>query len=316
MLICENDRYCGERTEFESVEEFLIMCSECFGETPNLRLGHDRDGTEVYRDEHDEVALVENEQTMTETIKNHAILCADGCVKQGFFDSFQVVEDEGPYYGDVEAALHGTIYGDEHLTAVEPLPSAIKMFYGDDLKAWEKAWRDRLYELGVAELCKTEPTTIHVDEINCAKIKADAALNGYTTVELLAEGNFNDTPDGRVIVYCANGELVAKTNGYPVWEYTDSEVFADLLDECGIDLSSVDLAAAVNRRVLPMIVRNGKTVRSDEEGICADCDRAGWVSSWPGNDPANLGVTVLVLCASAHGGHLVCDECEEERDDE
>jgi hypothetical protein len=111
------------------------------------------------------------ETTMNESIKEHAILCAHLCVEQGFFNSFQVVDDEGPYYGDAEAALRGTIYGDEHLTAVEPLPSAIKMFYGDDLKVWEKAWRDRLYELGVDEFCRIDD--VDTDEMSAELVEGE-----------------------------------------------------------------------------------------------------------------------------------------------
>jgi len=66
----------------------------------------------------------------------------------------------------------------------------------------------------------------------------------------------------------------------------------------------------------PKILKNDETVDSDESGECADCGREGYVSDWPGHDVSNAGVTVLVLCASAHGGgELVCDDCEENRDD-
>ena len=65
---------------------------------------------------------------------------------------------------------------------------------------------------------------------------------------------------------------------------------------------------------LPKIYKHDETVISDEQGCCADCERDGYVSSWPGNDPANRGSTVLVLCTSAQDGRLVCDDCEEIRE--
>ena len=34
--ICHNDRYCPDADVFDSVEEFLDMCEECFGERPSL----------------------------------------------------------------------------------------------------------------------------------------------------------------------------------------------------------------------------------------------------------------------------------------
>jgi hypothetical protein len=35
-LICTNDGYAPTADEFASVEEFLAMCQECFGEQPDL----------------------------------------------------------------------------------------------------------------------------------------------------------------------------------------------------------------------------------------------------------------------------------------
>jgi hypothetical protein len=59
---CSNDRYCSDLETFASVEEFLTMCTECFGEQPDLRPGTERDGTDVWLDECDEVALREIHQ--------------------------------------------------------------------------------------------------------------------------------------------------------------------------------------------------------------------------------------------------------------
>jgi hypothetical protein len=56
-VVCENERYCKERTRFASVEDFEDMCELCFGATPTLRRGTDSDGTTVFYDEHDEIAL-------------------------------------------------------------------------------------------------------------------------------------------------------------------------------------------------------------------------------------------------------------------
>jgi len=60
---CENDRYCWDGAEFESVEAFEDFCRECFGEgeVPELRPGRDAEGTPVYWDEHDEIAVYEVE---------------------------------------------------------------------------------------------------------------------------------------------------------------------------------------------------------------------------------------------------------------
>ena len=50
---------------------------------------------------------------------------------------------------------------------------------------------------------------------------------------------------------------------------------------------------------------DGTAVPSDEQALCADCGARGWVSDWPGEG---------ALCASAHGGDLVCDDCEDARE--
>jgi hypothetical protein len=37
MYVCENDRYCPAADTFETVEEFLDMCRDCFGTAPKVR---------------------------------------------------------------------------------------------------------------------------------------------------------------------------------------------------------------------------------------------------------------------------------------
>ena len=58
MYACENDRYCETRETFATVEDFLQMCRACFGEEPRLVERYE-DGAKCWRDEHDEIALVE-----------------------------------------------------------------------------------------------------------------------------------------------------------------------------------------------------------------------------------------------------------------
>jgi hypothetical protein len=52
MWSCDDDAY-GVSSHYETVDEFLSMCRECFGEggVPTLVYGFDSEGTEVYRDE-------------------------------------------------------------------------------------------------------------------------------------------------------------------------------------------------------------------------------------------------------------------------
>jgi ATP-dependent Zn protease len=58
-LRCDNDGYCHDVEDFDSVEQFLAMCQDCFGEQPELRPGRDRDGCNVWRNEYDEIVLYE-----------------------------------------------------------------------------------------------------------------------------------------------------------------------------------------------------------------------------------------------------------------
>lgn len=37
MYLCTNDAYCPTTESFETVEEFLAMCSDCFGAAPAVR---------------------------------------------------------------------------------------------------------------------------------------------------------------------------------------------------------------------------------------------------------------------------------------
>lgn len=61
--------------------------------------------------------------------------------------------------------------------------------------------------------------------------------------------------------------------------------------------------------VPPMrLSRSGGMAFSTREGHCSKCHRRGFISDWPGNDPANAKATVTVLCVFAHG-ELLCDDC-------
>ena len=62
---CENDSYCPDTASFESVDEFLAYCQECFGDwndAPELTLGADENGVAVYRDADGEIVLYEEER--------------------------------------------------------------------------------------------------------------------------------------------------------------------------------------------------------------------------------------------------------------
>jgi len=82
----------------------------------------------------------------------HAIETADDAVKNGLFATWSLVDDEGPYYGDTEAALRGMVFGDEHVTAIEPWASDVEDVPEDDMDEWVATWRERVYELGCIEL--------------------------------------------------------------------------------------------------------------------------------------------------------------------
>jgi hypothetical protein len=70
----------------------------------------------------------------------------------GFYTTFSVVEDEGPYYGDVEAALRGVCFGDDHTEAAESWPSDVEGVSDAKMDLWLETWREELFELGCKEL--------------------------------------------------------------------------------------------------------------------------------------------------------------------
>lgn len=81
--------------------------------------------------------------------------------------------------------------------------------------------------------------TIHISEINSARIVSEAKAAGLSNVELLGEFEHPDHPgsgDWMIRLYELNGVRVADTNGDPVWEEDDRSAFADLLEEYGVDI--------------------------------------------------------------------------------
>lgn len=77
---------------------------------------------------------------------------AEAAVEQGFFATWSLANDEGPYYGDTELALRGTVYGDANREATEPFAFDVEDIDEDDMSEWVEAYRDRLFELGCKEL--------------------------------------------------------------------------------------------------------------------------------------------------------------------
>ena len=58
VLLCTNDRYCPTADTFASVEEFLTMCRDCFGEAPTLTSRIGNGGAVEYTDSTGAVVLV------------------------------------------------------------------------------------------------------------------------------------------------------------------------------------------------------------------------------------------------------------------
>jgi len=94
----------------------------------------------------------EDRMSIKQEIIQDAYEAAEAAVDRGFFSTWALSDDDGPYYGDVEAALRGTIYGDEHTEAVEPWAFDVEYLSGDDMLKWVDAWRERLFELGWEKL--------------------------------------------------------------------------------------------------------------------------------------------------------------------
>lgn len=84
---------------------------------------------------------------------------------------------------------------------------------------------------------------IEIANFNSAGIRAEAARSGVTHMRHLGSGyaGGSDDADARVDFYALNhpkfGEFrVADTNGDPVWEECDAQAFADLAEECGVEI--------------------------------------------------------------------------------
>lgn len=84
---------------------------------------------------------------------------------------------------------------------------------------------------------------IEIETFNSAGIRAEARRSGITHMRHIGggyAGGSNDA-DARVYFYALShpkfGEFrVADTNGDPVWEESDAQAFADLAEECGVEI--------------------------------------------------------------------------------
>jgi len=99
--------------------------------------------------------MIEKTATNAAATATHAAAVAAEAVTQGFFATWSLVDDEGPYFGDTDAALTGMIFGDEHQEAVEPWEAdhedAVRVLGEHDEVLWLAAWRAELYRLGCLE---------------------------------------------------------------------------------------------------------------------------------------------------------------------
>lgn len=75
---------------------------------------------------------------------------------------------------------------------------------------------------------------ISINDINSAGIAIEARKAGISTVTKLADNG--KSGDARVTIYQLGDVRVADTNGDPVWEESDSQTFAELLESEGINL--------------------------------------------------------------------------------
>ena len=83
---------------------------------------------------------------------------------------------------------------------------------------------------------------IEIANFNSAGIRAEAARNGITHMRHIGSGYAGDeNADSRIDFYALPhpkyGEFrVADTNGDPIWEEADAQAFADLAEECGVEI--------------------------------------------------------------------------------
>ena len=93
--------------------------------------------------------------------------------------------------------------------------------------------------------------TVNVSEINSAGILAEALRSGITTATLLGMYEHPDHPgnnDWQITIYRLGDVRVADTNGDPVWEEDDQQVFAELIEEYEITLKAQTVAQLMDGR--------------------------------------------------------------------
>jgi len=153
------------------------------------------------------------------------------------------------------------------------------------------------------------------EDINSAGILADARSQGYQEVVELAAGSTGPGPDVSITVYLAGGELVAVTNGDPVWECVDGEAFIDLMIEAGIEPDDLKLSHDLTVRELdgiPMLAGpEGGEYLSTERATCDICGRKGWRADWPEGDSEDV-----LVADPRRGGKPTCGDCAGARERE
>jgi len=82
-----------------------------------------------------------------------------------------------------------------------------------------------------------------IEDINCASIKAEARKLGLKKLELLGKYWHPEHPDSNdfaiEIYQFPGGAKVAATNGDPIWEEQDLQVWGDLMEQYGIETRDV-----------------------------------------------------------------------------
>jgi hypothetical protein len=84
-----------------------------------------------------------------------------------------------------------------------------------------------------------KPETRKIEDINSASIRAEAIRQGLIALDYLGKYYHPDHPDSNdwsIEIYeFPNGIRAAKTNGDPIWEESDSQAFAEMLEEYQIE---------------------------------------------------------------------------------
>lgn len=86
---------------------------------------------------------------------------------------------------------------------------------------------------------KNTNNTIKINDYNSASIKAIASKLGVTHMELIGEGHADgdtNNPNSLIRFFKIGETRVADTNGDPIWEEEDMQAFAELADECGVEI--------------------------------------------------------------------------------